>query len=504
VLVDSGGFGVMRGVHALPRLAFEASGGVLPIAPIYLLAIPGLLKFWRGRPIVGVTVSLVVAVVAALTAGHAWSGGGTTPGRLVAAVLPLLMLPVADAIVTWRASKTWIVLVAVLAVVSVDNGLTYNLFFDRAGPLFRYEGLSGWRTPLLFPAGVSWIDLTPSFVLWLAIGGFAFAANWLSHSTDPGMRRFYAFRAWTPPVALVFVVVATAGSLMVVTIGAPIDPRNLVREDRARTRLLTHHLDRPGGTMWSVGGRLDPVGVFPNPPDVTVTLAASAARAASRTDLRLTVQGKGGGVAWGTAAVDYGDGSKKQIVSIVGERVLTHRYEQPGVFPTRVEFNARGASVVETASIGVLPARDRSQRAGPPVPKLPDSLLRHPVSLEIDRIVFGEAVITIDCTVGWRHRPPPRGGYWVWMASAYLALTQPRLVAAEFQETDAGRRVQLTIPAEAAPSPGNLTALLVGVTMRGNEGGESISRSEPIGVNWPTASLVAGSPIEMRTADLHP
>ena len=172
VIPDSPGFSATRVLDDLPRFWFDSQRGLVANAPIYLFALPGILLFWRRRPRQSLLVAGVIGSVAVLSAAHGWGGGDSTPLRLVAAVIPFLFLPIADALRAARTSRWRIAAFVMLAVYSVQNGLTYNRYFLKASQYFLMSGpsVSGWKMSLLLPAtdGSSYA-LSPIFALWAAM-----------------------------------------------------------------------------------------------------------------------------------------------------------------------------------------------------------------------------------------------------------------------------------------------------------------------------------------------
>jgi hypothetical protein len=99
---DSPGFSLSRAVHDAPGFWFDRAFGLCAHAPIYLAAAPGLLTFIRKRPRFAVPICLFGSAVIGLSAAHAWEGASSTPLRLVTAVVPFLMLPIAETIARYR------------------------------------------------------------------------------------------------------------------------------------------------------------------------------------------------------------------------------------------------------------------------------------------------------------------------------------------------------------------------------------------------------------------
>ena len=96
--------------------------------------------------------------------------GGTTPVRLLAGVVPLLMLPVADTLMRFWRTRWLVALSIVLASVSLQNGLTYNKHFGKVTSALRGPSVSGWKTTLAFPH-IESVNFAkdPLALAWLAV-----------------------------------------------------------------------------------------------------------------------------------------------------------------------------------------------------------------------------------------------------------------------------------------------------------------------------------------------
>jgi hypothetical protein len=130
---------------------YDRDYGLLPYSPIYLLAIPCLLpwiRHERGRALFIIAIGLALAIP---SAAHGWNSAGGTPLRHLTAIVPLAMLPLADA---WRRGDRgrlfWIAAL-VLLFFSLQNAYAYNQFHRKdIGPMLD-QSASGWKTLLLFP-----------------------------------------------------------------------------------------------------------------------------------------------------------------------------------------------------------------------------------------------------------------------------------------------------------------------------------------------------------------
>lgn len=86
-------------LEGIPGLALDQEFGLLAYAPVFVLAVPGLMRLWRTRPDRGAVATGLVAVVV-LVAGswHMWRGGFNPPARFLLPVLPVLAVALAFAI----------------------------------------------------------------------------------------------------------------------------------------------------------------------------------------------------------------------------------------------------------------------------------------------------------------------------------------------------------------------------------------------------------------------
>jgi hypothetical protein len=84
--------------EGLPGLLLDQEFGLLVYAPVFVLALPGLVALWRRDRALTLTVGALVAVVV-LTAGswHMWRGGFNPPGRFLVPVVAVLAVAVAFA-----------------------------------------------------------------------------------------------------------------------------------------------------------------------------------------------------------------------------------------------------------------------------------------------------------------------------------------------------------------------------------------------------------------------
>ena len=126
--------------------------GLFAYSPVYLLAVPGCWWMAKRRPVVFWLSAIAFLALFLPAAGHSLGAAGTTPMRLIVAVVPLAALPLGELLTRYGHSRLLQVTFALLLVVSLQNALAYNLHHSK--DLFRFvdQSFSGWKATLLFPA----------------------------------------------------------------------------------------------------------------------------------------------------------------------------------------------------------------------------------------------------------------------------------------------------------------------------------------------------------------
>ncbi len=163
-------FSAARAWRDLPAFWFDRTWGLIAHAPVYLFALPGLWLMWRKNRGAALTVAFAVLAIAIPAAGHGYTGAFTTPLRLVAAVVPLLALPLADAAAAF-AKIVWFRLALILsAVISIQTGLTYNAHLVKSEAFLHGATIGGWMFPLLLPDFDGANRLAqPMTLVWIAV-----------------------------------------------------------------------------------------------------------------------------------------------------------------------------------------------------------------------------------------------------------------------------------------------------------------------------------------------
>jgi hypothetical protein len=325
---DSPGFDPRRAFTEVWWFALDRAWGLLPHAPVFLFAAAGAAVTWRRNRRAALTIAVAIAALALLSAAHGLTGGMTTPMRLIAAVVPLLGLPLADAIVSFRRSPFVLALFAVLALMSIQNGVSYNRFLVKHDAALAGPSMSGWKSTLAFP------DLEHG-------GGqaYALAAAWIIGTlliirlprvvaARPASDRSGAMSAAGAALS----VAATAAVIAGVT-GVHLAPRYLIDPSTARDRVVRAHLTQRTTPIWSPEmGTVDVPVVFANPTDAVLDIKPTTMNTTpgAQATLKVAAVGSQGDLAWGMATIDYGDGGALERRPFVGAEYVSHRYAQPG------------------------------------------------------------------------------------------------------------------------------------------------------------------------------
>lgn len=223
--------------HGVAGLLLDQQFGLIPSAPIYLVAFAGLGVLWRrDRRLTAELLIATVPYVAAVAGFHMWWAGRSSPARFLVPVLLPLALPLAawwtDATSRTARIATWLLLAASLclttAMVLVDHGaLIYNTRDGHAlwllaasaavnlthvmPSLFQAGPATAWTVAAMWAlaATVGWVLLRsverqgPATGPWLA-GALATAVLVICGGTSLGWALSRG-RSWDPGSGLVAV-----------------------------------------------------------------------------------------------------------------------------------------------------------------------------------------------------------------------------------------------------------------------------------------------------------
>jgi len=169
-------------VFGAPGLLFDQEYGLLPYAPVYVLAAVGLWRMWQSggegaRRAVEITVTFL-ALLSTVGAFRIWWGGTAAPGRPVTSGLLLLAMPMA---VAFRATPAGSARRAAhLVLLSISIGVAGAMLFAQNGLLIA-NGRDGTSALLeyLSPRWPAW-SAAPSFIYHEPPTALAATAVWLT------------------------------------------------------------------------------------------------------------------------------------------------------------------------------------------------------------------------------------------------------------------------------------------------------------------------------------
>lgn len=218
-----------------PGLVFDQEYGVLPYAPVFILALTGLITMWRSggeaRRLSGEIVLIVGALLVSVGAFHIWWGGSAPPGRPVVSVLPILGMPIAWQYARLAASPGRATLARVL--LFAGTGITVSLAFAQEGLLLanHRDGTSaflGYLSP-------SWplTDMFPSYIASSPLVALSGTVVWIAVCV-------LAIRLRRLSPILITIAAATVLSVIAPAVMPPLPNRATLIETRPRIGLLDH------------------------------------------------------------------------------------------------------------------------------------------------------------------------------------------------------------------------------------------------------------------------
>jgi hypothetical protein len=316
---------------------FDTRWGLFPHAMLLLLALPGLFVLARESIARAVFVAAVVFTLVATSAGHTLVAAGTTPGRLIVAVVPLLIWPAAVLVRRFWSSWTVRSALVLLGVLSLNASLTYNWnHFKSYGPLRDFT-TSGWAPNLAFPIirGETWDTSTANFVVFLCWVLLIAALSWLAFRRSSGpeaavprlTRRPVLVPALVTGILIVGLTAATAAS------GRRTTSEYRLGDARARSAAVHALLAADRCVCFSSASARVEWTAQPNSANGAVI---GVDKDRERARIHVVIEGDGEVPAFGRVSIDFGDGTAMPWTGIVDERVVPHTYPGPGTYPLKV------------------------------------------------------------------------------------------------------------------------------------------------------------------------
>ena len=181
--------------------AVDYRWGLLPHS-LLLIAVPaGLAVLFRQSRASCLALVLTSAALGIPAAGHTLSAAGTTPGRLVLAVVPLFFWPIAVLVERFHGSSMARALVAIGAVLSLDAARAYNGSYAKQTPgWLRDVATSGWKPNLAFPSirpdgGWANVNMTVLLLIFAVVVAITVAAYVQSRKTPSASPRMGLLQA---------------------------------------------------------------------------------------------------------------------------------------------------------------------------------------------------------------------------------------------------------------------------------------------------------------------
>lgn len=315
---------------------FHRTWGLLPHALLLIGVTPGLVLLVRRQPAL-VAILLVFALCLGIpAAGHTLSAAAGTPGRLVVAVVPLFVWPVAVVVRRFWSSAAVRSCAIVLVIVSLDASLTYNWTHEkRLGPLHAVD-MSGWKPNLMFPdiyatpASMSASSITV-LLIWILILAALSILAWRRDVATQGAPGRTVLPGLLSRAGVVAALLAAAG-VTTAAMGRWWHGDYLL-DDREAHRLAARALvtlDRCRVCFTSRDGPVDWTSLNPNRADSMTVELAPARRGVA---VRINLPGEDAQFArFGRVHVDFGDGHVTPWSGIVDEGRYEHLYQQPGTY----------------------------------------------------------------------------------------------------------------------------------------------------------------------------
>ena len=334
--------------------ALHRTWGLAPHAPILLAAALGLAVLARQSKALALFLVVVPLTLIVPAAAHTLNAAGSTPGRLIVAVAPLLIWPVAVAVRRFWSSTAVRTATIVAVILSLEAAMSYNWDHTKIRGAMRSTGLSGWRPNLAFPlvAGGGWSDSMSNVVLLVlmlaalaaaTIAAYVLATRARGRSVQPA--------AWTSSQlhSRRTVAAATFGLIVLLSGAATAFNRDwtsweyLVEDAAARNRAAGALVDFDACRVcFSTRARaIDWRWLETNGTQDVDFETSVKARTAT---VRVFLNGSDG-LRFGRIRTDFGDGSTTPWTGIVAGRELVHTYDRPGEYTVVVWLQLRNGQM---------------------------------------------------------------------------------------------------------------------------------------------------------------
>jgi hypothetical protein len=339
----------------------DSSYGLLPYSPIYLLSILGLRDFFRRNRRIALLAAVLVLALAIPSAGHSFTAAGATPWRHLIAIVPLLLLPMADAVQRFRRSRAFVAITGVLLTLSVQCAVVYNLSHRKeTGPMVD-GSVSGWKIQLLFPDfGGRGFRFFLLVAIWMAaLTAIACWPRLVERTQRPRVARPLPLPAL---IGAALIAIVCLGLVTPLVAGARFSPEYLISPHDAQALSLRYFV-RHGCRIClsSTRGRLTPQTLFASPsPNVSLTTSAVQTRAGEPVTFTVGYEVGGGLPGWATLWLDVGDGQMRPVGRFAGSAELEHRFAASGLYAVTAHvLSPSGAWLTKQVHVFVAEESDR-------------------------------------------------------------------------------------------------------------------------------------------------
>jgi hypothetical protein len=333
----------------LVAYGLDREWGLAPQAPWLLALLPGLALLVRRTPGHALALLAIGLALAIPASGHTIHAAGGTPGRLVLAVVPLAIWPVALlAREFWRVVPFRIGVVAAV-VLSLDAGLAYNVSHKKhVGPM-RDISISGWKPNLAFPVirDTQWDTSWSNFWLFLAIAAVIVIATlvvWFLTRRAPGapLRPAGDVRWWTPLAGAALLVLAMTGATAANGLWSDEHYTIATADAHQRAAVGLVAQDRCALCFTSRRPAVDWRELEPNGA-TGLRLDADHSRRAVTVHVALDASPDVAG--FGRIRIEFGDGTATGWEGIVSAAQFQHRYSQTGTYTIAAWLQLRDGSL---------------------------------------------------------------------------------------------------------------------------------------------------------------
>jgi hypothetical protein len=338
--------------------AFHGVLGLLPHAPWLWAVLPGLAVLARREPKAAASLVILTLALGVPAAGHALDPAGGTPGRFVAAIVPLLIWPAMVALRHLWHSATVRVIALFGLVLSLHASLAYNWNHEKSVGRLIAPSMSGWTPNLAFPTIRNyferpWPDGYGVFLAMMALLVVATALAW--RTARAGESPEQVPRSYLGPAVAVMVLVSATSTAASAAIGQWTRDDFFIADATARRQAGVALLAQDrcalcfASTRRSISWRwLGPSPIVP--PRIGVYVDGVV----GRVEVEFSDHGIDGLC---RVTVTFGDGTRPVSAPVPGRNVVYHTYVAPGTYRITTEMEMPRGLRVDSRDIAIEPVK---------------------------------------------------------------------------------------------------------------------------------------------------